>query len=1030
VSRPWVLDKNKRGSHRSALANLCFRASLLLVLTSIACGLGCTSHGRHTDAGLDADSDATEFDADTGAVEPTDADLSDSLDTGTIEAGDAKYESSTKGDAISQPDGSPEGSQPCPDNDGDGYADINCGGDDCDDTNASIHPGDDMEVCNNGVDDDCDPKTPDIFDKDGDGYNCTDDCDDNNPHVNPSRPEICGNDINDDCNEDTPDLLDKDGDGYECNVDCDDNNPNVYPGHPEICGNGINDDCDPKTPDLGDLDNDGWRCDKDCNDNDPTLPGATFFCGADFLYVEDFESGAGGWTASGDQPGWELGEPRGEHIVTAASGDNAWVTVLNGYYSANSTMILTSPIFDMSGLVDDPIVMFKRTYHLGTGDQVWLELSLDGGGSWTHVDATATSENFYNAAQSFTGVSNEWLLAKTVLTHAAGSSNVRIRFVFMSDSDDENDGFALDDVRIVDKVLDVKAIGLDVPLSGCGDRSTGVITLTVRNDSSVPLSNFDVAYVVDNGASHVETVTTEVEPDHELPYAFVQTVDLSDPGNHHITATMMLSSEQDSDMSDNSLSADSYSFINYGTGDYDESFEKDGGGWATSGQNSSWARGIPIGDVINGAADGQYAWKTNPWGSSNRNEMSYLTSPCFDFSDLAPTAPNPVFVFDQNYDINGNGWFEMSLDGGETWNKLGTSDTGFNWYNDSLHDSWAGRANPGHQWQTAYHSLDGAAGHDLVQLRFAFQSNGDTAGMGVDQPRIFRTFVDPRLTDYTIPSFICEGAESFPVSIKVINGGNSDLSNFQISYQVDDQDMITETATDVVAPGMSTDYIFTTKMIAPTVGTHELRFTITVPSDFNLDNSSLDESFSVNQTMSASGYDEDFESDNGGWSTYGESSSWQYGTPLGVSISFITTAAGGSGKAWVTNLYGDYNNNEHSYLMSPCLNFSAFSSDPTIEFDQIFQTEASVDMGWLEVSTDCGTSWTKVGDSTTGTNWYNDADDDSWSGTSGSAGQWRTASHILTGVSEQPAVLLRFVMSSNEEVQEEGFGIDNISFVE
>jgi len=44
---------------------------------------------------------------------------------------------------------------PCWDGDGDGYADVACGGDDCDDTDPAVNPGA-PEICEGGVDDDCD----------------------------------------------------------------------------------------------------------------------------------------------------------------------------------------------------------------------------------------------------------------------------------------------------------------------------------------------------------------------------------------------------------------------------------------------------------------------------------------------------------------------------------------------------------------------------------------------------------------------------------------------------------------------------------------------------------------------------------------------------------------------------------------------------------------------------------------------------------------------------------------------------------
>lgn len=74
---------------------------------------------------------------------------------------------------------------------------------DCNDSNASVHPGA-TEVCGNGLDDDCDGQIDEgceRLDNDGDGYTVAQgDCNDNNASIHPGATEICSNGIDDDCN--------------------------------------------------------------------------------------------------------------------------------------------------------------------------------------------------------------------------------------------------------------------------------------------------------------------------------------------------------------------------------------------------------------------------------------------------------------------------------------------------------------------------------------------------------------------------------------------------------------------------------------------------------------------------------------------------------------------------------------------------------------------------------------------------------------------------------------------------------------
>jgi hypothetical protein len=127
---------------------------------------------------------------------------------------------------------------PCPavDRDGDTYLnDV-----DCDDRDIDVNPGA-VEAPYDGVDNDCDPLSPDD-DLDADGALFASDCDDNDPGRSPLRAEVPYNGVDDDCDPMTPDD-DVDADGAPMATDCDDTDPTRSPLAVEIC-DGVDNDCD------------------------------------------------------------------------------------------------------------------------------------------------------------------------------------------------------------------------------------------------------------------------------------------------------------------------------------------------------------------------------------------------------------------------------------------------------------------------------------------------------------------------------------------------------------------------------------------------------------------------------------------------------------------------------------------------------------------------------------------------------------------------------------------------------------------
>jgi len=70
---------------------------------------------------------------------------------------------------------------------------------DCDDANTEVNPGRTEVECN-GRDDDCSDDTPDAVDADSDGFSvCDDDCDDNDFTRYPGNAEVCDDGIDNNC---------------------------------------------------------------------------------------------------------------------------------------------------------------------------------------------------------------------------------------------------------------------------------------------------------------------------------------------------------------------------------------------------------------------------------------------------------------------------------------------------------------------------------------------------------------------------------------------------------------------------------------------------------------------------------------------------------------------------------------------------------------------------------------------------------------------------------------------------------------
>lgn len=145
--------------------------------------------------------------------------------------------------------------------------------------------------------------------------------------------------------------------------------------------------------------------------------------------------------------------------------------------------------------------------------------------------------------------------------------------------------------------------------------------------------------------------------------------------------------------------------------------------------NSSWEFNIATKAVIQTS---EPAWVTGSIEPYKGNDISYVNSPCFDLSDFA----RPVISLQHwtDTETSDGAVLQYSINGGETWERLGSVASGLNWYNRVSISS-----NPGeqtaessgwsltgqHEWLEGKHSLDDLPpnpAREKVRFRIAFAS--------------------------------------------------------------------------------------------------------------------------------------------------------------------------------------------------------------------------------------------------------------------------------------------------------------------
>ena len=238
-----------------------------------------------------------------------------------------------------------------------------------------------------------------------------------------------------------------------------------------------------------------------------------------------------------------------------AEGWNIDDLVLTGDLVHLEPSYLSSPRFDLSG-IQNPVLRSKMWVDTEQDvDGFTLQYSLDDGETWSAVTNSSGLDEYWNwytgdpvsalGSDGWSGQSGDWITITHLLPPLlANNENVQLRFSFMADKvNNQYDGIALDDIRIMEAPPDIDLVDILDPVSDCELSSDQTFTLSMRNSGLSPLQIGDsvqIGYVVDRSgdiqiAEETLVLTAVLPVGNTFSHAMTAPFDFSISGDYQVT---------------------------------------------------------------------------------------------------------------------------------------------------------------------------------------------------------------------------------------------------------------------------------------------------------------------------------------------------------------------------------------------------------------------------------------------------------------------------------------------------------------
>ena len=737
-------------------------------------------------------------------------------------------------------------------------------------------------------------------------------------------------------------------------------------------------------------------------------------------FQEGFEDNSEYFSVDGE---WEIGVPADSAIKSAYEGTQAIVLDLDNDYNTYRYDYIYTPFFDFSRYTADPIVSFALQYlTVSEQDGVWVEVNTGSGwnklGTKNYSTDSEYGQNWYNTSGDWwTGNSGGIVVAQHEAIGAAGKPKVQFRFIFDSDGSVNDEGVLIDDFRIrAQTVTDILVYAVQGnPMIAYGLDST-------NQDLTIGLANL--------GSFDVSTIS----------------LNLSDG----------ISIDQDTTLNTTLLAGDSLE-INLGS-------------YPVTSQLRNWVVSLDSAtDDINQNDTLRLAtFSRTPAALPYFEDFAEIGNVDLNGDVPLPAGLENAFVIGETAEVSITNYNNLGkvirLRGVHqsdlvlSYNLSGVSSgdplvLSFDFYNESI-DEVAGtgifvRGNPSQDWikVASYYEIKpntytwensgpvdigkalseaGQAPSSNTQVRFGRYDDYLYAELYLDNIRLISPAVDLGILSFTVPTEDYDLTSNETLTLQINNGGRAFSGSASLEITIENPDGSTQTVTKSVPGPFAIGEVRTVNVSGvdlSSYGNYNLTATLSVAGDEVAANNTAEAITNNVRLVSDFPFTASFEQSGDGFYLGGTNNSWEWGAPEGA----VHDAAYNGRNAWVTNLDGDYNNSESSYLYLPELNLSSFTTDPVLSFMMKLDIEECCDYGQMQVSTDGGFNWSTLGlrtedanvDSSLVNNWIE------------SNGRWRNdvteftfTSYPLNGLAGENSVKLRFYLRTDGSVTREGFLLD------